>query len=69
MTQSEFPSKADILKKRATEYTIVCGESMHIMIFEVQSHIDAGWKLQGGVSSAITRNGFHYFYQAMIKKV
>ena len=52
-------------------YKIIKGGGIYSLMEEVQSHIDLGWKPQGGVSTGGTHGSYvvsPYYIQAMMKE-
>lgn len=50
------------------EYKILRSFRMEDMIDEVNRHLAAGWRLEGGVSVGIFETNTSCFYQAMSKE-
>lgn len=52
----------------ATEYKILSSHNSCHLLMQVQAYLDAGWKVQGGVS--VTRWDFgSEFFQAIVREV
>ena len=50
-------------------YTITFGYTAGELAIKVNSMLQRGWELQGGVSMTTSPGGSQYFAQAMIQKV
>ena len=50
-------------------YTIVSGYNAGEVAIKVNSMLQRGWELQGGVTMSLNSSGSQYFAQAMIQRV